>query len=209
MDTGGLSQDIQPLTQGVLKGEHDRFKLQALLPVRKETEEELDGVYSKVLQYEVHHLFYNQKGLDEKEKLGRKIGKLRFKPPSVFRSFTYNQKGFKMLPKNEKWGILQLSKTGDIPMRLHREIVGDIKGLTIKHMPSGKWFVFIQVDDGKVEDEVTVIEKAIDIGLGLEHYAVDSDGPVTENPHHLKKELKKLRRVSCISSRVTMSTIMI
>jgi len=39
-----------------------------------------------------------------------------------------------------------------------------------------------------------VIDKAVGIDVGLEHYAVDSDGNEVENPRHLKHELKKLRR---------------
>lgn len=69
------------------RGEHDRFKLQALLPIWKENDEDLRIVYAKVLQYEVHRLFFNQKGLDEKRKRDRKVGKLRWKPPQRFRSF--------------------------------------------------------------------------------------------------------------------------
>jgi len=41
-------------------GEHDRFKLQALLPVWKESDMDLRGVHSEVLQYELHRLFYNR-----------------------------------------------------------------------------------------------------------------------------------------------------
>ena len=68
------------------KGEHDRFKLQALLPVWKETDDYLRNMYAKTLQYEVHRLFLNQKGLDEQRKRGKKVGKLRWKPPQHFLS---------------------------------------------------------------------------------------------------------------------------
>lgn len=60
-------------------GEHDRFKLSALIPVWKEGDGDLRGVYSKVLQYELHRLFYNLSSLRELRKRGRKVGKLRLK----------------------------------------------------------------------------------------------------------------------------------
>jgi putative transposase len=98
------------------------------------------------------------------------------------------------LPKNDKFGLLHLSKIGDIPMRMHRAVDGMIKGVTIKHMPSGKWFAYLLVDNGTGAEELTVIHDAAGIDVGLEHYAVDSDGNEVENPRYLKRELKKLSR---------------
>jgi len=175
-------------------GEHDHGTLQAMLPVWKETEKDLEKVYSKVLQYELYQLFSNIAALRQMRKNGRKVGHPRFKGERWFKTFTYNQSGFKLLPKNDKFGFLHLSKIGDIPIRLHRQIVGTIKGVTIKHLPSGKWYAYISVDDGKGEPKMTVIENAVGLDVGLEHYTVDSNGDEVENPRFLKKGLKKLRR---------------
>jgi putative transposase len=71
---------------------------------------------------------------------------------------------------------------------------GKIKGVTIKHMPSGKWFGYFLVDDDNGSEEMTVVDAVVGIDVGLEHYAVDSDGFEVENPRHLKHELKKLRK---------------
>jgi putative transposase len=88
-----------------------------------------------------------------------------------------------------------LSKIGDIPMRMHRVVDGTIKGVTVKHMPSGKWFAYLLVDDGRGPgDELRIIDNAVGIDVGLEHFIVDSEGNEVENPRHLKHELKKLRR---------------
>jgi putative transposase len=175
-------------------GEHDRFKLQALLPVRKESDADLKGVHSKVLQYELHLLFANLASLRELKKCGRRVGKLRFKPSQRFRTITYNQSGFWLEPKNEKFSFLHLSKIGDIPIRMHRAVDGMIKGVTIKHMPSGKWFAYLLVDDGRGPSVPMIVDNAVGIDVGLEHYAVDSDSNEVENPRHLKNVLKKLRR---------------
>ena len=69
---------------------------------------ELDEVYSKCLQPERDKLYANLAALREIRKRGRKIGKLRFKSEHRFRTITYNQLGFKLLPKNEKFGFLHL-----------------------------------------------------------------------------------------------------
>ena len=175
-------------------GEQDRLTLQNLLPIWKETDKDLESVYSKTLQYEVVRLFANLAALEELRKRGRKVGKPRFKSEHRFRSITYNQSGFKLLPKNDKFGLLHLSKIGDVPIRLHREIEGEIKQVTIKHMPSGKWYAYIIVDDGSSDFELLDVETAVGLDVGLTSYIVDSDGHEVENPRHLKQSLKKLRR---------------
>ena len=77
---------------------------------------------------------------------------------------------------------------------MHREVIGKIKQVTIKHMPSGDWYALLAVDDGKSEDKITLIERMVGIDVGLEHYAVDSDGLETGNPRHLKNGLNRVRR---------------
>lgn len=175
-------------------GENDRAKLQALLPVWKESDPDLRAVHSKVLQYELHKMFANLAALREMRKSGRRTGKLRFKPSHRFRTFTYNQFGFKLISKNDKLSFLHLSKIGDIPIRTHRAVEGTIKGVTVKHMPSGKWFAMLLVDNGRGEDELTVIDRSVGLDVGITSYVVDSDGNEVENPRWLKRELKKLRR---------------
>ena len=166
---------------------------QFLTNLKKEMPE-LNEVYSKCLQPERDKLYANLARLRAMKKSGRKVGKLRYKSKHRFKTITYNQSGFKLLPKNDKFGLLHLSKIGDIPIRLHREIVGDIKQVTIKHMPSGKWYAYIIVDNGSKEFEPVDIENAVGLDVGLENYIVDSDGNEVENPRHLKRTLKKLRR---------------
>lgn len=61
-------------------------------------------------------------------------------------------------------------------------------------MPSGKWYACLFVDDGNGPPETMVIGSVDDIDVGLEQYAVDSDGQEVNDPRHLKHELKKLHR---------------
>jgi putative transposase len=168
--------------------------LQALLPVWKAADSDFEDVYSKLLQYELHRLFSNISAMKAMRRRGRKIGKLRFKIQCHFKTFSYNQSGFNIIPKNKKFGFLHLSKIGDIPIRLHREIVGHIKGITVKHAASGKWYAHIIVDNGTRAPGFAPINRSIALDVGLTTYIVDSDANEVENPHHLKKALKKLRR---------------
>ena len=66
--------------------------------------------------------------------------------------------------------------------------------MTIKLMPSGKWFAYLLVDDGPGTSELTMISNTVGLDVGLENYVVDSDGDEVDNPRFLKEGLKKLRR---------------
>ncbi len=172
----------------------DHYETGRFLTQLKDEMPELRDVYSKCLQPVRDRLFYNIKAQRAIKEKGKRIGKLRFKNKTRFKSFTYNQIGFKLLPKNDKFGLLYLSKIGEIPIRLHHEVIGRIKQITIKQMSSGEWYAFIVVDTGLDNYETVKIEQAIGLDVGLDHYIVDSDGHEIENPRHLKQALKKLRK---------------
>lgn len=171
----------------------NRLELQSRLPILKEEHPELKSVHSKVLQYEVYRLFSNLRALAVLKKNGKKVGKLRFKGLGWFKTITYNQSGFKVIETGKRLDRLHLSKIGDIPIRMHRDIEGKIKQITIKRHNSGKWFACISVENG-FEVERTPIQKAVGLDVGITHFATDSDGRQIENPHYLKKTLKKLRK---------------
>jgi len=71
-------------------------------------------VYSKVLQTVVERPFDNLKRPSKLKDKGYGIGQLKWKPPREFRSFTYDQSGFK-LDKKGGQTVLSLSKLADIP----------------------------------------------------------------------------------------------
>jgi len=157
---------------------------QAMIIKLKEENSELKRVYSKVLQMVNHQLFSNMKILSGLKKKGRKIGKLRYKK-GWFKTLNFNQSGFKL---NKR---LILSKVGEIPIKLHREIKGDIKGVIIKKEKSGKWFAIFQV-----EDELKPLPKTnreVGIDVGIIHFLTDSDGRQIENPRFYEKSLKRIK----------------
>ena len=114
-----------------------KYELQSVIPNLKICDSRLKTVYSKTLQYENYRLFSNLKALSKRKKKGYKVGRLRFKGKRWFKTFTYNQSGFKLINTGKRCQILHLSKIGDIPIRCHRNIKGTIKQVTVKHMQSG------------------------------------------------------------------------
>ncbi len=164
----------------------DRAQIQAMLPDMKICEPKFKQVYSKALHYECYKLFSNLSALRALKGNHKKVGRLRFKGKGWFKTINYNQFGFKLDQENKK---LNLSKIGNIKIKLHREVQGNIKHITIKKSID-KWNVTIITD---VIIKSKCGEKEIGIDLGIIDYLVDSDNNKVKNPkilNHYKKELK-------------------
>jgi len=182
------------LLEGLNKQEKiDRKKLQHSIVELKEEYKELKEVYSKVLQYEHYRLFSNLRALSRLKLNGKKVGKLRFKGKGWFKTFTYNQGGFKIIETEKRLDKLHLSKIGNIPIRIHRVIKGKIKQIVIKRHNSGKWFACICIER-KQEVEKKQIQKVVGLDMGIKHFLTDNNGKQVENLHFLKRTLKKLRK---------------
>ena len=123
-------------------------------------------------------------------KSGEKPGYPRFKGKQWFNSFTYfvpKGGGAKLVN-----GKLRLQHIGTIRIKLHREIEGRIKSITVKR-EAGNWFVVFSCDLGEVEF-VPNGKPSIGIDVGLRHFYTTSDGHHEPNPRFLKQTLPKLRR---------------
>ena len=149
----------------------------------------LKQVYSKALQYECYRLFSNLSGLSALKRKGRKVGQLRFKGKNWFKTISYNQSGFSLEQTYKKNGRLKLSKIGDIKIKMHRKVDGNIKQITIKR-ENDKWFAFV-ITDSKTRLEHG--DKVLGIDLGINHYLVDSEGNKVESPKNYEKMLPKLK----------------
>ncbi|WP_256451723.1 transposase [Methanonatronarchaeum sp. AMET6-2] len=98
---------------------------------------------------------------------------------------------------------LKLSKIGEVPIRLHREIEGEVKGVILKRDSAGDWYAIFQTEQEEAETDTTDSEnfEAVGIDLGIQKFIVDSDGNRIEHPknvekarEHLKKEQRNLSR---------------
>ena len=100
-------------------------------------------------------------------------------------------------------GKIKLPKIGFVELRQHRTFDGKIKSCTISMNKSGKYFISILVES---EDEViTMAERKIGIDLGISDFAVTTndlgESRKYENPKHLYKSEKKLKKAQCSLSR--------
>ena len=171
----------------------DKSLIQGIIPDMKICDSNFSKVHSKALQYEVYKLFSNLRGLLATKNKHRKVGALRFKGKGVFKTFTYNQSGFRLTYNDRRNQTLWLSKIGSIAIRCHRQVNGIIKQVTIKHFPSGKWFAFI-IEDG-IKPQKTANNSIVGIDLGLQSIVYDSDGNSIPNPRHLKQKEEMLKHL--------------
>lgn len=139
-------------------------------------------LFSQVAQNVADRLTKSLKIMLTKKKDGKKAGFPRFKSMKRMKSFCYPQMGFKL---NER---LKLSGLGNISIKKHRNIEGEIKTLTIKKTPTGKWFaVFTSEIDEALPNKKQGQEVGID--LGIEQFAYFSDGTVIENPRPIERRI--------------------
>jgi len=164
-----------------------KYDLQAQIPYLVRKNPSLENVHSKTTQYVLWQLYSNLRGLRGLKQKGRTVGGLRFKKYGRMKTFVYNQSGFRLLD-----GKLHLSKIGDISIKLHREIKGDIKQVYIKREQSGRWFAIFSVETEAKKLGTT--GRAIGLDLNIENYLTDNNGEKIEHPHILLKLEEKLAR---------------
>lgn len=119
---------------------------QNLLPeIKKEVRDDLNLVYSQVLQDALKRLDKTFKAFFDRLKRGEKAGYPRFKSKNRYDSFTFPQAtgGFRLDGKT-----LTLSKIGKVKLHLSQPMKGKVKTLTIKKEVSG-WFAIFTVETAK------------------------------------------------------------
>ena len=163
--------------------------LNAFLPKLKKAEETiwLSECYSQVLQATTLNLTTAYKNF-----FAGRARFPRYKSKHGKQSIQYPQnvkvlKGFVQFP-----GIV-----GKIKAKLHRNIEGTIKTVTISLEPSGKYFASILTETSDKNPVASTDGKIIGIDLGLSHFAITSDGSKVskyDNPRHLAQHEKNLKR---------------
>lgn len=89
---------------------------------------------------------------------------------------------------------LYLPKIGHVKAVVHREITGTIKTVTISKTPAGKYFASILTENGLDAPVISFGGKILGVDMGLTHLAITSDGSKFDNPKHVAKAQKNLKR---------------
>jgi len=164
-------------------------KTQAQIVTLKAENPILKEVYSKVLQMVNYTLWSNISALTQSKNNGRKIGKLRFKGAHRYRTLNYNQSGFKI---DLEHSTITFSKIGTIRFNMHRPYTGRVKGVLITRS-GDHWYVIIQAEQEIPEPKAN--GRSVGIDVGLNSFAVDTNGRVIENPRFYEHSLDRIRKL--------------
>ena len=175
-----------------------KYRMDVWITQIKKERPEFAELYAQVLQNvskrvsDAYKHFF-RRCREKKQGKNVKVGFPRYR--KFVSSLTYPQSGFKIDKKNT-----ELSKIGRINFVNHREMEGKVKTLTIKKTKSQEWYITIAVER---EDKPFVSNNKPKVGmdLGINKYAVLSDGSILQNKHISKKDRIKLKRLQRIISR--------
>jgi len=184
-------------------------ELSAQLTAAKATPERawLNEVSAVVLQQALADLnaaYRNYFACIKGARKGPKAGKPKFRSRKDHRQairFTANAR-FKVLAN----GKLRLPKIGDVPVRWSRPLPFEPSSVTIIKDSAGRYFAsfVVQAEPGTLPEA----ESVVGIDLGLEYFAVLSDGRKIAAPRFLRhaERLLKRRQQTCPASRKVLST---
>jgi len=176
------------------KGKINRGYIQHQATIFKNLDENMQRVLFSPLQYQNWKIFRQLKGLRSVKQKGEKVGMMKSKRFNEFKTIDFCQSGFKLFYKQGGYGKLKIGtsnkgnpnkriKIGKIPVRIHRQIEGEIKHIRIIN-DNKKWYVFIVTDFIKKRKGKNNI---IGIDFGLKKYIVDSDNNSFNPPKILKR----------------------
>jgi putative transposase len=122
-------------------------------------------------------------------KRGDKAGFPRFKSARRYDSITFPSygDGCRLLDS----GKLRIQGASEIKVKLHRSVEGKIKTVTVKR-EAGRWFAMVSVERAAVPLPPSDLATGIDVGL--ESFAVLSNGTEIQNPRHYRKAEARFRR---------------
>lgn len=90
---------------------------------------------------------------------------------------------------------IQIPKLDPIKARVHRDVSGTLKSITLTRTTTGKYYASLLVEDGvTAPDPMQTIGAVVGVDMGLTHLAIDSTGRKIPNPRFVKRAQTNLRR---------------
>lgn len=160
------------------------------LPALKELFSEFKQVNAMALQDVLRRLDKSFNNFFRRIKSGQKPGFPRFKSRERLTSITFAQHRADI--KNNR---INLSKIGLVRVVQHRAIIdgGQIKNCTV-NKSGNHWYCSLVVEFALTAQKKTV-SNAVGIDLGLNSFAVLSDGVTIENPRYYRKSQDELKAI--------------
>lgn len=160
------------------------------LPLIKEVFPHFREINAQVLQDVLRRLDKAFQNFFRRIRTGVKLGFPRFKSRDRYRSITYPQFRFAI-----KGNRLKIDKIGLVKIRQHRGIIdgGKIKTCTIAKS-GNHWYCSLVVEMDVIFQK-KVVTNAVGLDLGLNSFAVLSDGMVINNPRYYRKSQDELKEI--------------
>ena len=168
------------------------YDLTAVIPLVRHESEGIRDMYSTILYDVAKRVSLSYENFFRRWRNGEKNNH----PPKtrdVNRNFSFTypgRQGFEI-----KGRYLWLSKIGDVKIVLHRPPEGKIKSCTIKKYSTGEWFALFICELPAPEPKEG--SNPVGIDLGINHFAVLSNGTKIPNPRFqrsFQKQLTKAQR---------------
>lgn len=118
----------------------------------------------------------------------------KFKTKRNVQSAAYYSSTYVSERRENGWGKVRIPKVGHIRAKLHREVQGTVKHITVTLDRAGRYWATLQIDDGVVVAPAAPATTALGIDLGLRHFATLSTGEKINNPRYLRRAEKNLKR---------------
>lgn len=161
----------------------------AALPEFKRKDKRFKQVHSQVLQDVVKRLDRAFDAFFRRIKAGGTPGYPRFRSARRYDSFTYPQAPSGCQLHGNK---LVLSKIGAIKIKQHRPLEGELKTCTIRRQADG-WYAGFSCE---VEPDVLPSTgHVVGVDLGVESFAITSDGEFFPASKHLRKAERGIKRL--------------
>ena len=87
---------------------------------------------------------------------------------------------------------IRLPKIGNMKIKIHREVIGKIKSVTISRKPSGKYYISILTEYDDIDLSLPKTNQNVGIDLGIHTFATLSNGMKFENLRLIENNLDKL-----------------
>ncbi len=168
-----------------------------------EKDKKFKQIYSQTrcqIRYRVLRAYQNFFRRCKQKKSGAKIkvGFPRFRSADRYKSLTYPQNNGSF--SIEK-GRLRISRIGTMRIEQHRNVVGNVKTMTIKKESNEYYAIFTAeqiINPQKVKDT-----NPVGIDMGLNSFVALSDGQMIQKPKFFKRKAKRIARWQRVLERRT------
>lgn len=124
-------------------------------------------------------------------KKGQRASLPKFKSKHKYKSITFKQCGYKLIPNTNQIRI------GRRTFKYHkdRETEGNIKTLTVKRNKLGEFFIFITTDHTDKHPKISQSGKSVGFDFGLKTFLTGSDGTIINSPQFFKQDIRRIKKL--------------